>query len=89
MRLIYYSRGRRNFQENPTAGLPEGSKLIDLAISKRQGEQKKLSFLERKKYYIKGEMDSLWAPRISHHLMDQVKQSTHQFHKTFFISQNV
>ena len=30
-------------------------------------------------------MDSLWAPRISHHLMDQaMKQSTHQFHKIFF-----
>ena len=30
-------------------------------------------------------MDSLWAPRISHHLMDwAMKQSTHQFHKIFF-----
>ena len=30
-------------------------------------------------------MDSLWAPRISHHLMDQaMKQSTHQFYKIFF-----
>ena len=30
-------------------------------------------------------MDSLWAPRISHHLMDRaMKQSTHQFHKIFF-----
>ena len=29
-------------------------------------------------------MDSLWAPRMSHHLMDQaMKQSTHQFHKIF------
>ena len=30
-------------------------------------------------------MDSLWTPRISHHLMDRaMKQSTHQFHKIFF-----
>ena len=30
-------------------------------------------------------MDSLWAPRISNHLMDRAKkQSTHQFHKIFF-----
>ena len=30
-------------------------------------------------------MDSPWAPRISHHLMDRaMKQSTHQFHKIFF-----
>ena len=30
-------------------------------------------------------MDSLWAPRISHHLMDRaMKQSPHQFHKIFF-----
>ena len=30
-------------------------------------------------------MDLLWAPRISHHLMDRaMKQSTHQFHKIFF-----
>ena len=30
-------------------------------------------------------MDSLSAPRISHHLMDRaMKQSTHQFHKKIF-----
>ena len=30
-------------------------------------------------------MDSLWASRISHDLMDQaMKQSTHRFHKMFF-----
>ena len=30
-------------------------------------------------------MDSLWAPRVSYHLMDgAMKQSTHQFHKIFF-----
>ena len=36
------------FRKNPTVGLPEVSKLINLAISKRQGEQKKHSFLEKK-----------------------------------------
>ena len=38
-----------------------------------------------KKNCIKRKMDSLCAPRISHHLMDQaMKQPTHQFHKIFF-----
>ena len=36
------------FKKNPTVGLPEVSKLIDSAISKRQGEQRKHSFLEKK-----------------------------------------
>ena len=40
---------------------------------------------KKKKYCMKGKMDSLWASRISHHLMDRaMKQSTHQFHKIFF-----
>ena len=37
------------FKKNPTVGLPEVSKLIDSAISKRQGDQRKHSFLEKKK----------------------------------------
>ena len=36
-------------KKNPTEGLPEVSKLIDSAISKRQGDRRKHSFLERKK----------------------------------------
>ena len=36
------------FEKNPTVGLPEVSKLIDSAISKRQGEQRKHGFLEKK-----------------------------------------
>ena len=36
-------------KKNPTVGLPEVSKLIDSAISKRQGDRRKHSFLERKK----------------------------------------
>ena len=43
----YYSRGRSNFQD-PTVDLPEGSKLIDSAISKRGGDQRKHSFLKKK-----------------------------------------
>ena len=35
------------FKKNPTAGLPELSRLIDSAISKRQGDQRKNSFLEK------------------------------------------
>ena len=37
------------FKKNPTVGLPEVSKLTDSAISKRQGDQRKHSFLEKKK----------------------------------------
>ena len=59
--------------------------MIDSAISNRRGDQSKHSFLNRKKYCIKGKMESLRAPRISHHLMDQaMEQSTHQFDKIFF-----
>ena len=36
------------FKKNPTVGLPEASKLIDSAISKREGDQRKHSFLEKK-----------------------------------------
>ena len=42
-------------KKNPTVGLPEVSKLIDSAISKRQGDRRKHSFLERKKILHKRE----------------------------------
>ena len=35
------------FMKNPTADLPDVSKLIGSAISKRQGDQKKYSFLDK------------------------------------------
>ena len=37
------------FKKNATVGLPEVSKLIDSAISRRQGDKSKHSFLEKKK----------------------------------------
>ena len=43
------------FQKKPTLGLPEVSKLIDSAISKRQGDSRKHSFLERQKILHKRE----------------------------------
>ena len=43
------------FQKKPTLGLPEVSKLIDSAISKRQGDWRKHSFLERQKILHKRE----------------------------------
>ena len=49
--------------KNLTVGLPEVSKLIDSVITKRQWDQRKHSFLEKKKYSITGKMDSLWTPR--------------------------
>ena len=36
------------FKEIPTVDLPEVSSLIDSAISKRQGDQRKHSFFEKK-----------------------------------------
>ena len=50
------------FKKNPTVGLPEASKLIDLVISKGQGgkdTQGNTVFWKEKKYCIKGKMDSL------------------------------
>ena len=47
--------GEAIFKKNPTVGSPEVSKLIDSAISKRQGDQRKHSFLERKKILHKRE----------------------------------
>ena len=46
-------------KKNPTVGLPEVSRLITSVISKRKGEKRKYSFLEKKKYCIKGKMDLL------------------------------
>ena len=41
-------KGEVIFKKNPTVSLPEVSRLIKSAISKRQGDQKKPSFLEKK-----------------------------------------
>ena len=43
------------FKKNPTVGLPEVSRLIDSAISKKQGNQRKHSVLEKKKILHKWE----------------------------------
>ena len=51
----YYSRERRNSQQKSQTGFTEVSELIDSAISKRQGDQRKHSFLERKKILLKRE----------------------------------
>ena len=51
------------FKKNPTVGLPEVCRLIYSAISKRQENQRKHSFLEKKKYSIKEKMDSTWTPK--------------------------
>ena len=59
----YYSRGRSNSQENPTVDLPEVSRLIDSAISRRPKENKGNTVFLRKKYSINGKMDLLWTAR--------------------------
>ena len=40
--------GELIFKNNLTLGLPEVSKLIDSAINKRQGDQRKHNFLKKK-----------------------------------------
>ena len=37
------------FKKNPAIDLPELSRLIDSVISKRQGDKRKYSFLQKKK----------------------------------------
>ena len=49
-------------KQKSTVGLPEVSKLIDSVMSKRQGDQREHSFLD-KKYFIKGKINSLWTPK--------------------------
>ena len=59
------------------------SRLIDSAISKEKGDQRKYSFLEKKQLQKEGK----WThyEHLSHHFIDRaMKQSTHQFHKIFF-----
>ena len=43
-----FQEGEVIFKKNPTVGLSEVSNLIQSATSKRQGDQRKLSFLEKK-----------------------------------------
>ena len=62
----YYQEGEVYFKKNSTAGLPEVSKLINSGTSKKQGDQRKHSFLEETKYSIKEKMDSLWTPTNEH-----------------------
>ena len=54
-------------------------------ISKRQGDQRKLSFLEKKNTPQHGRCIHYEHLETSHHLMDRaMNQSTHRFHKIFF-----
>ena len=77
------------FRKNSTVGLPEVSRLINSAISNRQGYQRRYSFLEKKNTPQKVKWIPYEHPKISYyHLMDRaMKQSTRQFHNFFFISQ--
>ena len=65
--------------------LPEVSKLINSGISKRKGDQRKHSFLEKKRIPYNGKRIHYDHPEISHMLMNRaMTQSTHQFYKTVF-----
>ena len=73
------------FKKTPTVGLQEVSRLINLAIKKRQGDQRKHSFLEKKNTAQNGKWIHYEHPEVSHHLVDRaLKQSTRQFYKILF-----
>ena len=73
------------FKKNPAIDLPELSRLIDSVISKRQGDKRKYSFLQKKKTPYKIKWIDYENPELSLHLMDRaIKQSTHQFLKIYF-----
>ena len=57
-------------KKNPTVGLPEVSKLINLVMSKRQADQRKHSFLEKNILHKKGKWIHYEHTEISHQLMD-------------------
>ena len=59
------------FKKSPIVGLPELSRLINSAISKRQGEQRRHSFLAKKNTAWKGKWIAYEHLEISHHLMDR------------------
>ena len=77
--------GELIFEKNPTVDLREVSRLIHSAIRKRQGDQRKQGFLDKKSTPEKGKWNHYEHPELSHQLMDHaMKQSTHQFPKIFF-----
>ena len=73
------------FKKNPTVSLREVSKLVDSAIIKRQGDQRKHSFLEKKILHNRENGFTMKHPKTSHQLIDcAMKQSTHHFHHFLF-----
>ena len=60
-------KGEVIFRKNPTVGLPEVSTLTESAISERQGDQRKYSFLEKK---------------ILHKRENGLTMNTHKYHIT-------
>ena len=52
-------KGEVMFKKSPIVALSDVSRLINSAIMKRQGDQRKHTFLEKKEYCIKGKMYSL------------------------------
>ena len=85
--LYWLFKGEVIFKKHLTVGLPEVSKLTDSARSKIQGDERKHSFLAKKKPYEmkNGFTMNTWKYNVNL----AMKQSTHRFHKYFFISQNV
>ena len=66
--------------------MPEVSKLIDSVMNKRQGDQRKHIFLEKKNTPQKGKWIHYEHPEIKHQFMYRaMKQSIHQFHKKFIL----
>ena len=85
MRLtILFKRKKKFSKKKPTVGLPKVSNLIDSAISKRQGDRRKHSFLERKKILHKKENGFNMSTQNITSLDGSSYKSTHSL-----ISQNI
>ena len=74
------------FKKYPTIGLPEVAELIDSTISKRQGDQRKHSFLEKKFTPSKGKWIHCEQPRNDGWCYKAINSSISQ---NIFSSQNV
>ena len=72
-------KGEIIFKKNFTVGLPGVSRLINSAISKRQGDQSKHSFLEKKILHKREHGFTMNTQK--YHMDRAMKQSTHQFAK--------
>ena len=62
---ILFNRKKKFSRETPHLSITNQLSMIDSAISKRQGDREKHSFLDRKKYCIKGKIVTMSTQNIT------------------------